>query len=223
MEKTTSETLQYQGLTGIFVGCIMKGVKEMPKGSSGKGESLKTNVPTTVKVLKEVPASESLREAVKLAEAQITGKFRDLRDEISAEFSRLKQEVYEDPGVLGYYSSSDGVVSISNKAVNYRDELKGFAGEATQSLRGVVTHEIGHSLSIRPRSGYNNIDTTFEKSYKEYTRTNRGVTEKQFAETISVYAGTARAEAFAEAFTDYTINGGNAKATSKLLIKHWKK
>ena len=91
------------------------------------------------------------------------------------------------------------------------------------NLSGVVAHELGHALSYRKLPGFRDVETVLHMAHARYNRENK---EKlscgEFMGKISRYAKKDAHEAFAEAFSDWAVNGVNAQKASLDVIRSWK-
>ena len=127
-------------------------------------------------------------------------------------------------GILGYYvaeGENRGSVVIGNRALRNIDKKSGYLVSST--LKGVVTHEIGHALSYRNQTGFRTAERTLTTALAKYNRQNNTkLNMQQFTATISEYAQLSPHEAFAEAFTDFTLNGKDASTASIAIIESWK-
>lgn len=147
----------------------------------------------------------------------------------------------KDHGVLGYYRSGDGSISLNQDYLD-RDIMNatydasvstGFhPGRGKKSgTEAVVAHEYGHALNDKAAQKMGlDMDTAATRIVSEArsslkTRAgkvkHRGVV--QMANAISRYATTNNSEAIAEAFADVFCNSGRAKAESKAIVNTMKK
>ncbi|MCL2050966.1 MAG: hypothetical protein FWG91_04490 [Lachnospiraceae bacterium] len=133
--------------------------------------------------------------------------FPELKGHIYNELNKVTEAKFSNADVLGFYQPGIKKITIS-KRIAGNEKL----------VRETVAHELGHALSEKPRNGFNTTTEAFDKAYHEWLKTNPKATERSFANAISSYAEAAKAEAFAEAFMDFTVNGKNAADASKLIM-----
>jgi len=125
-------------------------------------------------------------------------------------------------GVLGFYDTVGQNAVIGNRTVSTWKGTED-SGLAVPTWQGVVVHEVGHGLSYHVQPGFRPVENAMRIARASY---NRGRAEKlgegSFAGAISRYARSGPHEAFAEAFSDWSINGINANPVSRAIIKAWK-
>ena len=184
----------------------------MPKGSSGKSGKIPAGRRINVVIKDEKRASSRVARALTDHKIAAVQAFPELKGTMYNELNKLTEAKFSKSSVLGFYQPGAKKITINERIV----------GDESQ-VRKTVAHELGHALTATTRSGFNSTTTAFNRAYKEYKETHPRATQKKFASTISSYAKTAKSEAFAEAFMDFTINGKNAAVASKLIIKHWRK
>lgn len=130
------------------------------------------------------------------------------------------------PGLLGFYrytlDGGSGNVVLSNALLN--DRLPNSGQVVSNTLRGVTAHEIGHGLSSVQQPGFRSAEQTLGLATRRWNRLNPNnqLTSAGLAGQISNYARSSPHEAFAEAFTDWTLNGSNARAASRMIMEAWR-
>ena len=182
-------------------------------GAVDAGGNLRSTKPVRVDVRNETPASGRVVSVMTDYKIQAAKLFPELQGQIYAHFNQLTQGNLTNNSVLGYYSEAEKKIVIAN----------GVARGGEKKLRETMAHEMAHAFSINTPRGFRSYGSAFDRAFKEYKKSHKRATQSSFAGSISNYAKSAKAEAFAEAFRDYTMNGKNAKAASKLIIKHWRR
>jgi len=183
----------------------------MAKGSSGVGD-IPSGASVRVNITNEQKPSSEIVKALTQYKIMAAEAFPELKGQIYNEFNKLVEGDFSKSNILGVY------VPSLKKIVIRRGLAKNLA-----KMKGTVSHELAHALSITPRNGFNSTTTAFKRAFAEYRRSHPRATQQSFARSISSYAATAKSEAFAEAFRDFTMNGKNASAASKLIMKHWRR
>jgi predicted transcriptional regulator len=193
----------------------------MPKGSSGSGGGGGGRG--------DIPSDANVRGRVdneKQPSHEVVTAFTNAKIKAAEEFPELKGQIYNDMNkvtqgdIKTTNGKADGIYVESKKKVVIDNSVAKKGGER---LQDVTRHEVGHGLAIKPRRGFNDVDTTFDKAYTEYKQTHPRATEGSFAKSISPYAAKAKSEAHAEAFADYLKKGNKAAEASRLMMKHWRK
>lgn len=178
------------------------------RGSSGMAGGIPSSAPRKTSITNEEIASGEVMKAFLASKLQSVVDYPEIEGQIYNELHTVTMGNVK--GAAGFYSRSEKKIAIDKNL-------------SMAEKRETVAHELGHALAINPPSGFNSDEATFNKAFKEYKQTNPRATEYSFSTKISSYAGTAKSEAFAEAFMDVSVNGKGAAKESKLIMKHWKK
>jgi hypothetical protein len=192
------------------------------RGSSSGGSSEKAagkSKPVTYDNMEL--AGREVMESFAKAAANATERIPELKGNPYVNLEEIDQADIKTPGVLAFYGTESRKIVVGNKTLNY-DSQSEFHPEGTGNLDGVVAHELGHALSYHKLPGFRNVDEVLHIAHGRYNRENKeNLTRAEFMRKISAYAAEDAHEAFAEAFSDWTINGINASKASLAMMGAW--
>jgi hypothetical protein len=199
----------------------------MPKGSSGKenkgNDDMKGDKPDNISIKNKKQARGRLVTVFTQLKIDAVKLFPEMQGQVYDNLVNLNTGSFNSSDVLGAYEPGARGITIANKVLKNRDQLKGWT--QGNSLQHVLAHEMGHAFTKMPAKGHKGFMQAFDAAYAEHIKgikKGKVPSSKEFARSISEYATTAKSEAFAEAFSDYLVNGKKAKPASRLIMKHWK-
>ena len=189
---------------------------------SGIGSEQAAGRDKPVKVKNITLADREVMHEVAKAAAYATEHFPELEGNPYVNLQEVNQADIVTPGVLAYYGTENKNIVIGNKTLNYESQSD-FHPPGTGNLSGVVAHELGHALSYHKLPGFRDVETVLHMAHARYNRENgEKLSRGEFMGKISRYAKKDAHEAFAEAFSDWAVNGVNAQKASLDVIRSWK-